>query len=42
MNNIYGRKGTENIISELMKKLHEVIDHYDDTEAKQILAQIKN
>ncbi|HTE28341.1 sulfatase family protein [Flavitalea sp.] len=42
MNNIYGSKGTENITGGLMKKLHEAIDHYEDTEAKQILAQIKN
>ena len=42
MNNIYGHKGNENIISGLMKKLHEVIDHYDDKEAKQILAKLKD
>jgi arylsulfatase A-like enzyme len=37
MLNIYGKKGNEKITSELKKQLAQLIDQYEDVEAKQIL-----
>jgi arylsulfatase A-like enzyme len=38
MNNIYGKKGYEKISAQLKGQLNQLIDQYDDQEAKQILA----
>ncbi len=39
MNNIYGKPGYEKITAQLKGQLNKLIDQYDDTEAKQILAK---
>ncbi|RYY20125.1 MAG: DUF4976 domain-containing protein [Chitinophagaceae bacterium] len=39
MKNLYGSKGMEKITADLLKKLQEIINHYDDTDAKKILMQ---
>jgi len=39
MNNLYGKKGFEKITARLKQQLNQLIDKYDDTEAKQILKQ---
>jgi arylsulfatase A-like enzyme len=39
MTNIYGTKGPENIKADLIKKLHALVDHYDDQDAKKILLE---
>ena len=37
MKNIYGNKGTENITITLKKQLGDLIDHYEDDEAKRLM-----
>ncbi len=37
MNNIYGKKGFDKITSDLKKRLMELIDQYEDSEAKKLM-----
>jgi len=37
MRNIYGQKGFEKVTDDLKKKLAQLIDQYEDEEAKKIL-----
>jgi arylsulfatase A-like enzyme len=41
MNNLYGKKGYEKITAELKKQLNDLIDQYEDDDAKRILQQEK-
>ena len=37
INNIYGKKGMENVTAAMLKRLNELIDHYEDLDAKKVL-----
>ena len=41
MRNLYGNKGYENLTATLKKRLDELIQQYEDTDAKKILAEVK-
>jgi hypothetical protein len=42
MKNLYGQKGYDKITEQLKKQLNQLIEQYNDTEAKEILAGEKD